>query len=91
MTLVRMTATEATRKGFSHVSHTAGQQPVLVTNHGKPEAVVVGPAEFEEFARRLRALEDVVLGKAADTVADRSGFATVDQAKERLAAARSKR
>lgn len=58
-----------------------------LTSHGKPVAVVVSAAEYDEQRRLLRDAELKVLSIAADLVADRSTMLTIDDARERLLAA----
>lgn len=57
------------------------RDPVLITEHGKPAAVLVDVATFEEMNRRISILEGLALGERAV----REGrVITHEQAKTRL-------
>lgn len=82
-----MSSTVAARRGVGFLTSEAQERPVKLTSHGKPVAVVVSAAEYDEQRRLLRDAELKVLSIAADLVADRSTMLTVDEARERLLAA----
>lgn len=82
-----MSSTVAARRGVGFLTSEAQERPVKLTSHGKPVAVVVSAAEYDEQRRLLRDAELKVLSIAADLVADRSTMLAVDEARERLLAA----
>ncbi|WP_311245723.1 type II toxin-antitoxin system prevent-host-death family antitoxin [Microbacterium sp. WCS2018Hpa-23] len=82
-----MSSTVAARRGVGFLTSEAQERPVKLTSHGKPVAVVVSAAEYDEQRRLLRDAELKVLSIAADLVADRSTMLTIDDARERLLAA----
>lgn len=82
-----MSSTVAARRGVGFLTSEAQDRPVKLTSHGKPVAVVVSAAEYDEQRRLLRDAELKVLSIAADLVADRSTMLGVDEARERLLAA----
>ncbi|MFJ4998827.1 type II toxin-antitoxin system prevent-host-death family antitoxin [Microbacterium sp. NPDC088619] len=82
-----MSSTVAARRGVGFLTSEAQDRPVKLTSHGKPVAVVVSAAEYDEQRRLLRDAELKVLSIAADLVADRSTMLAVDEARERLLAA----
>ncbi|WP_120494751.1 type II toxin-antitoxin system prevent-host-death family antitoxin [Microbacterium phyllosphaerae] len=82
-----MSSTVAARRGIGFLTSEAQERPVKLTSHGKPVAVVVSAAEYDEQRRLLRDAELKVLSIAADLVADRSTMLAVDEARERLLAA----
>ena len=61
-------------------------EPVLITQNGKPAAVVISPAEYDRLAERERFLESVAAG-LADVDAGRT--MTTATLKKRLKARRS--
>ena len=77
----------AARRGVGYITSEAQERPVKLTSHGKPVAVVVSDAEYDEQRRRLREAELKVLSIAANLVADRSTMVSATDAKERLLAA----
>jgi len=77
----------AARRGVGYITSEAQERPVKLTSHGKPVAVVVSAAEYDEQRRRLREAELKVLSIAANLVADRSTMVSATDAKERLLAA----
>ena len=82
-----MSSTVAARRGVGFLTSEAQDRPVKLTSHGKPVAVVVSAAEYDEQRRQLREAELKVLSIAAGLVADRSTMLGVDEARERLLAA----
>lgn len=56
-------------------------QPVVITQNGRPAGVLLSPAEFDRLVERQRFLEDVAAG-AADLDAGR--VLTTDELKQRL-------
>lgn len=56
-------------------------QPVVITQNGKPAGVLLSPAEFDRLVERQRFLGDVAAG-AADLDAGRT--MTTDELKRRL-------
>lgn len=82
-----MSSTVAARRGVGFLTSEAQERPVKLTSHGKPVAVVVSAAEYDEQRRLLRDAELKVLSIAADLVANRSTMLTIDDARERLLAA----
>ena len=57
------------------------RDPVLITEHGKPAAVLVDVATFEEMNRRISILEGLALGERAIS---EGNAITHEQAKTRL-------
>lgn len=85
--LLTMSSTVAARRGVGFITSEAQERPVKLTSHGKPVAVVVSAAEYDEQRRLLREAELKVLSIAANLVGDRSTTLTMSDAKERLLAA----
>ena len=56
--------TEA-RERFSELIETASNQPVFLTKHGRRQAVVLSPAEYERIMEALEDAEDVSASDAA--------------------------
>lgn len=81
---LRVPATAIARKGIGHLTDLAQDRTVLVTNHGKPVAVVESPAAHEARTAELKEAVDGVLGLAAGLVADRSSFVGAEEARKRL-------
>jgi prevent-host-death family protein len=84
---ITISSTVAARRGLGFVTSEAQERPVRLTSHGKPVAVVVSAAEYDEQRRRLREAELKILEVAATLVADRSTMLSTSAAKERLLAA----
>ena len=57
------------------------RDPVLITQHGKPAAVLVDVATYQEMTRRISVLEGIALGERAIT---EGRILTHEQAKTRL-------
>lgn len=78
----------AARRGLGFVTSEAQERPITLTSHGKPVAVVVSAAEYDEQRRLLREMELKILETVATLVADRSTMMTSTEARDRLRAAR---
>ncbi len=63
-------------------------QPVVITQNGKPAAVLLSPAEYDRLQERQRFLESITAG--LDDAADGRSMTTAEL-KSRLAARRRKR
>ena len=87
-TPLRMPATVATKKGAGSLAEKAAERTVVLTNHGKPSAVVMSPERFDDLERALRLAADQMIQGVSQLVADRSEFHTVDEVRERLHARR---
>lgn len=60
-----------TTKGVGFLAEEATARTVVLTDHGRPTAVVMSPAAFDDLERSLRgAAEQILLGVAA-LVADK--------------------
>jgi len=87
-TPLRMPATMATKKGAGFLAEKAAERTVVLTNHGKPTAVVMSPEQFDELERSLRHAADQLVQSAAALVAEKSEFHSVDEVRKRLHARR---
>lgn len=85
---LNMPATVATRKGAGYLAEKAAGRTVVLTNHGKPSAVVMSPENFDDLERSLRLAADQMIQGISRLVAERSEFHTVDEVRERLHARR---
>lgn len=85
---LRMPATVATKKGAGYLAEKAAERTVVLTNHGKPSAVVMSPERFDDLERSLRLAADQMIQGVSQLVAGRSEFHTVDEVRERLHARR---
>jgi antitoxin Phd len=56
--------TEA-RERFSEVVETSAHQPVFLTKHGRRQAVVLSPAEYERLVEASEDAEDLAASDAA--------------------------
>ena len=56
--------TEA-RDRFSEVVETSSRQPVFLTKHGRRQAVVLSPAEYERLLETAEDAEDLAASDAA--------------------------
>ena len=45
----------------------ANQGPILITQHGRPAAYLLGVESYEKLAKRLTLLESIALGEQAIT------------------------
>lgn len=61
---IEIPITEA-RERFSEVLETASKEPVFLTRHGRRQAVVLSPAEYERIMEALEDAEDVSASDAA--------------------------
>ncbi|KJC63525.1 type II toxin-antitoxin system prevent-host-death family antitoxin [Agreia bicolorata] len=82
-----LTSGTAAKRGIGFLTSEAQERPVKLTSHGKPVAVVVSAAEYDEQRRVLKEAELKLLSIAANLVADRSTMVSTNVAKERLLAA----
>lgn len=82
--LLRVPSTLATRKGTGFLAEKAAKETVVLTNHGKPTAVVMSPENYDEMQRSLRAAADRIISGVADVVAEGTTFRSVDEARRRL-------
>lgn len=85
---LRMPATMATKRGAGYLADKAAERTVVLTNHGKPTAVVMSPERFDDLERSLRRAADELVRGVSDLVAERSEFHTLDEARQRLDARR---
>ncbi|MGP9683816.1 type II toxin-antitoxin system prevent-host-death family antitoxin [Brachybacterium sp. AOP3-A1-3] len=85
---LRMPATVATKKGAGYLAEKAAERTVVLTNHGKPSAVVMSPERFDDLERSLRLAADQMIQGVSQLVSERSEFHTVDEVRERLHARR---
>lgn len=79
-----MPATMATKKGAGYLAAQATDRTVVLTNHGKPTAVVMSPENFDDLERSLRQAANSMIRGVTRLVAERSTFHTADEARERL-------
>lgn len=63
-----------TRDRHSEVFEKAAIEPVLVTQQSQPSHVIMPAATYQQLLHRLEELEDMVLGKAAETALKNSQF-----------------
>jgi PHD/YefM family antitoxin component YafN of YafNO toxin-antitoxin module len=66
-----MPITIAARKGVSAVAASAADERVVLTNHGRPVAVIDDAARLDADLARLREASAVVAEAAAEAVLDR--------------------
>lgn len=85
---LHMPATVATKKGAGYLAEKAAGRTVVLTNHGKPSAVVMSPENFDDLERSLRLAADQMIQGIGRLTAERSEFHTVDEVRERLHARR---
>ena len=85
---LHMPATVATKKGAGYLAEKAAGRTVVLTNHGKPSAVVMSPENFDDLERSLRLAADQMIQGIGRLIAERSEFHTVDEVRERLHARR---
>lgn len=84
----KIPATLATQKGAGYLAEQAAEHTVVLTNHGKPTAVVLSPERYDELLRSLREASNSIVTGMADLLAQRTTFHSLDTARERLRAAR---
>ncbi|MDO5662431.1 MAG: type II toxin-antitoxin system prevent-host-death family antitoxin [Brachybacterium sp.] len=87
-TPLQMPATLATKRGAGYLAEQAAERTVVLTNHGKPTAIVMSPERYDDLERSLRHASAQILSGVADLVAERSTFHDLDEARERLHARR---
>lgn len=85
---LRMPATMATKKGAGYLAEKAADRTVVLTNHGKPTAIVMSPEHFDELERSLRAAAEELVRGISTLVAARSEFHSLDEARAQLDARR---
>ncbi|MGP9843598.1 type II toxin-antitoxin system prevent-host-death family antitoxin [Brachybacterium sp. 107] len=78
----------ATKKGVGYLAETAAGRTVVLTDHGKPSAIVMSPERFDDLERSLRLAADQMIQGVSQLVAERSEFHTVDEVREGLPARR---
>ena len=61
---IEIPVTEA-REQFSGLLETASDQPVFLTKHGRRQAVVLSPAEYERLMEAVEDAEDLSASDAA--------------------------
>ncbi len=81
---LRIPMSVAARRGISAVAALAGERRVVLTNHGRPVAVVDSAERLDDTVHRMREAAMVVLDAGADLVAQRSGSFDLDGVCERL-------
>ena len=69
---IRMPITVASRKGVSALAAEASHSRVILTNHGRPVAIVDSAERIDQDLRRLREASAAILDVAADLVSQRS-------------------
>lgn len=84
---LKIPTTEVARKGIGYLTTQAQDRPVTLTNHGKPVAVVMSPAERDNQRRILKEAELRILEIATALVAGRSQMVSAEEAREQLLAA----
>ncbi|GAA1300094.1 hypothetical protein GCM10009591_00080 [Brachybacterium tyrofermentans] len=77
-----MSATMATEKGAGYLAEKAAGRTVVLTDHGKPSAIVMSPERFDDLERSLRLAANQVIQGVSQLVAERSEFHTVDEVRE---------
>lgn len=82
--VLRIPATVATKRGAGFLADKAAERTVVLTNHGKPSAVVMSPERFDDLERSMREAAEQMVRGISQLVAERSEFLTVDEARERL-------
>ena len=81
---LRIPISVAARKGVSAVAASAGDQRVLLTNHGRTVAVVDSAERIDADLRVVREAALAVLDAAANLVSDRSRKFSLDEVCARL-------
>lgn len=72
----------ATEKGAGYLAEKAAGRTVVLTDHGKPSAIVMSPERFDDLERSLRLAANQVIQGVSQLVAERSEFHTVDEVRE---------
>lgn len=83
--MMKMPMTVASRKGIGHLTKAASDKTVVLTNHGRPVAVVMSPQGYDEQRRILRETADSVLATGAALLGERSDHMDSDEARDRPA------
>lgn len=81
---IRMPVSTASRKGLSGVVGYAEDQRVVLTNHGRPVAIVDSAERLDQEVRKVREASLAVLDAAADLVSGRSKKFSLDDTCARL-------
>ena len=63
-----------TRNQHGEVFDNATVEPVLITKQKRPSHVILAATAYQHLIDRLEELEDLSLGKAAETALDRSSM-----------------
>jgi PHD/YefM family antitoxin component YafN of YafNO toxin-antitoxin module len=79
-----MPITVASRKGVSALAAEASRSRVILTNHGRPVAIVDSAERIDQDMQRLRAASAAILDAAADLVSQRSEKFDLDAVCSRL-------
>lgn len=79
-----MPITTASRKGISALTHSAEQQRIALTNHGRVVAYVDSPNRAEADMRKIRGAAWEILQKAANLYSDRSEKHDLEEVSARL-------
>lgn len=87
-TMTHIPATLVTKRGAGFLIDQVEGKTAVITNHSKPAAVVMSPKKFDDIQRELRAASNTLIETAADLVAERSTFHSIDDAKEMIRARR---
>ncbi|WIY82368.1 type II toxin-antitoxin system prevent-host-death family antitoxin [Propionimicrobium sp. PCR01-08-3] len=82
--VLHVPAALATKKGAGYLAEQAGDQTVVLTNHGKSTAVVMSPENFDELQRALREAANRLISGVTDLVAEGATFRSVEDARQRL-------
>ena len=86
--MTKIPSTLATQRGAGYLAEQAATRTVVLTSHGKPTAVVMSPERYDDLVRSLREASATIVGGMADLLAQRTTLRSVDDARERLRAAR---
>ena len=79
MSALRMPISTASRKGVSKVMAEAEQRRVILTNHGRPIAVVDSAERLDEDLRRVREASRSIVEAAGELALGRSNQFTLDE------------
>jgi prevent-host-death family protein len=53
------------RQDLPSLIELSGKEPVMISKHGKPQAVLISVEQYEVFVDALEELEDIAAGEAA--------------------------
>lgn len=84
MSATRVPMTMAARMGISKLAARSAEQPIVLTSHGRPVAVLGSAERLEADARIMREASAAVLDAAADLVSARGDLLSLDETCERL-------